>query len=244
MLAKRVILSLALNDGVLFRTKRFRPDYRYTLNFVDLELADEILLLDVTRDGDGTRESFWATIERFSAELFLPTTIGGHLRDVDEVSYAFRVAGADKVLINTEAFRQPELIDKLAHRFGSQSVVLGIDVRDWHVWIDQGREDTGVHALAWAREACARGCGEIVLMDMDRDGSLQGYNLELLSAVSSAVSVPVVSVGGCGNWQHMEDGFAAGADACATSCIFHFTESSLRAAKCYLSDRGLPMRMS
>jgi cyclase len=241
MLAKRIVLALTLNDGVLFRTKRFRPDYRYTLNFVDLELADEILLLDVTRNG--TRDSYRATVDRFSRELFLPTTIGGRLDSLEEAAWAFREAGADKILVNTWAWREPEIITVLASKYGTQSIVVGIDVKDWHVWIDQGREDTGAHVLDWAREAVCRGAGELVLMDMDRDGSLQGYNYDLVGAVSRAVDVPVVAVGGCGNWQHMHEGFAAGADACATACIHHFTNTSLRAAKDYLAGQGLPMRM-
>lgn len=244
MLAKRLILSLTLNDGVLFRTKRFRPDYRYSINFVDIELADEILLLDVTRyPRGGSRENFWAAVQRFSRELFLPATIGGHFMDTGEIARAFHDYGTDKILINTEAFRQPEFIEVLAHKYGSQSVVVGIDVRDWHVWIDQGREDTGVHVLDWAREVEHRGAGELVLMDMDRDGSLQGYNVELVRSVAGAVGIPVVAIGGAGNWRHLEEGFAAGADACATACIFHFTEASLRAAKGYLAGRGLPMRL-
>ena len=244
MLAKRVILSLTLNDGVLFRTKRFSPDYRYTLNFVDLELADEILLLDVTRGPKGLhRKHFWDAIDSFSAELFLPTTIGGLFTDSAETHYAFRVGGADKILINTEAFRHPEWITELSHKYGSQSIVIGIDVRGWHVWIDQGREDTGKHVLEWAREVQERGAGEIVLMDMDRDGSLQGYNLELVAAVSSAVGIPVVAIGGCGNWGHMVDGFAAGADACATAVIHHLTAASLKGCKSYLRDKGLEVRL-
>lgn len=249
-LAVRVILCLTLNEGQLSRTKRFRPDRWYTLNFVDMEEADEILLLDVSRKaschtGDGSRlgiSSFLDSVRGFSAELFLPLTVGGHIASMADVKAAFD-AGADKIVINTHAFRHPEFIAQIAHKCGSQAVCVSIDVKDWHVWIDRGREDTGRHVLEWAREAVSRGAGELLLMDMDRDGSLEGYNLELVQAVSGAVSVPVVAVGGCGNWSHLVEGFHAGAHGCATSCIFHFTKPSLLAAKSYLGQAGLPVRI-
>ncbi len=243
MLARRVIIALTLNDGVLFRTKQFTPDYRYTLNFVDLELADEILLIDVTRPQFGKRENFWKTVDRFSEELFLPTTIGGKFKEIEEIDEAFRVHGADKILINTLGYESPEIIDQLAHKYGSQSVVVGIDVKDDHVYIRQGRVDTGQRAYNWAGEVQDRGAGEIVLMDMKRDGSLQGYNLDLINYVSIPLNIPVVAIGGCGCWQHMVDGFEAGANACATTVIHHFTAASLKAAKTYLKEKGLPVRL-
>ncbi len=241
MLAKRVILSLTLNDGVLFRTKRFTPDYRYTLNFVDMELADEVVILDVTRPKGGAR--LLDTARSYVDRLFLPLAVGGGVDRVDVAAALLRDIGADKVVVNTEAFRQPEFITQIAEKFGSQSCVVSIDVKDWHVFIDQGREYTGVHVLEWAREAVCRGAGEILLMDMERDGSLMGMNLELIEAVAGKVSVPVVAIGGCGNWGHMHEAFQAGADAVATQVIHHFTTPSLRAAKTYLRDRGLEVRL-
>lgn len=242
-LAVRVILCLTLNEGQLSRTKRFRPDRWYTLNFVDMEEADEIFLLDVSRlwIWETERNVFLKAVADFSANLFLPLTAGGWITSMADVKAAFE-AGADKIVINTHAFRHPEFITQIAHKYGSQAVCVSIDVKDWHVWIDRGREDTGRHVLEWAREAVSRGAGELLLMDMDRDGSLEGYNLELVQAVSGAVSVPVVAVGGCGNWSHLVEGFHAGAHGCATSCIFHFTRPSLLAAKSYLGEAGLPVR--
>ncbi len=242
MLAKRVILSLTLNDGVLFRTKRFTPDYRYTLNFVDMELADEIVILDVTRDRAASA-AIGEHARVYVDRLFLPLAVGGGLRDVRMAEHLLRDVGADKVVVNTEAFRQPEFITQIAEKFGSQSCVVSIDVKGWHVFIDQGREYTGVHVLEWAQEAVCRGAGEILLMDMERDGSLMGMNLELIEAVSSKVKVPVVAIGGCGNWGHMHEAFEVGADAVATQVIHHFTTPSLRAAKTYLRDRGLEVRL-
>lgn len=240
-LAVRVILCLTLNEGQLSRTKRFRPDRWYTMNFVDMEEADEIVLLDVSRDNGTGSVDFLARVSDFSANLFLPLTVGGHITSMADVKAAFD-AGADKVVINTHAFRHPEFISQIAHKHGSQACVVSIDVKDWHVWIDRGREDTGCHVLEWAKEAVQRGAGELLLMDWYRDGSLEGYNLELVQAVSGAVSVPIVAMGGCGNWGHLVEGFHAGAHGCATSCIFHFTKPSLLAAKGYLGQAGLPVR--
>lgn len=241
-LAARVILSLTLNEGQLCRTKRFRPDRWYTLNFVDMELADEILLLDVSRDCSPVDNRFLDSVSDFSANLFLPLTVGGWITSMDDVKAAFD-AGADKIVVNTHAFRHPEFITEISHKWGSQACTVSIDIKDWHVWIDRGSEDTGVHVLEWAREAVRRGAGELLLMDIDRDGSLEGYNLELLEAVSRAVSVPVVAVGGCGRWDHMVEGLKSGAGACATACIFHFTRPSLEAAKAHLDRAGIEVRI-
>ncbi|KKK93038.1 hypothetical protein LCGC14_2696880, partial [marine sediment metagenome] len=220
-LAVRVILCLTLNEGQLSRTKRFRPDRWYTLNFVDMEEADEIVLLAVTREpSEAAQMAFHDTVRQFSEQLFLPLSVGGHISDLAGVHNLFAV-GADKVVINTHAFRHPEFITQIAHKYGSQAVCVSIDVKDWHVWIDRGSEDTGMHVLEWAREAVSRGAGELLLMDMDRDGSLEGYNLELTRAVAGALTVPVVAVGGCGNWSHMVEVIRDGhASACATAAFF------------------------
>lgn len=242
MLKPRLILSLCLNDGELTRTKLFRPDRWYTLSFVDLELADEIVLLDVTRPGQGERANFWRTFEKFTDQLFLPICMGGGNKSVADAREAM-LRGADKIVINTEAFRRPELITELAYKFGSQAVVVSIDVKDDHVYIDQGREDTGCRVLDWAVEAQRRGAGEILLMDMDRDGSLAGYNLGLIENIVGSVKIPVVGVGGCGAWRHMQEGLAAGLDGAATQIIHHFTAASLRGAKRWLVDHGTEMRI-
>lgn len=252
MLAKRVILSLCLSEGQLTRTKLFRPDRWYPLNYVDLELADEIVLLDVTRPdpmdlnaslGTGAqREKFWTTVRDFSRNLFVPLSVGGFLRSMDDVKRAF-AEGADKVVINTGILESPGLLEAVANKYGNQAAVCSIDVRNNEVFSRQGTRPTGYDPVGFGQACVARGSGEIILMDITRDGSLQGYNLPLITAVSHAVPVPVVAVGGCGNWSHMADGFAAGADACATSVIFHLTATSLRACKTYLAEKGLEVRL-
>lgn len=257
MLKKRIILSLCLSNGQLTRTKWFRPDRWYTLNFVDLELADEIVLLDVTRGQSATgqltrtnmaglaewgerREKFWATVRDFSRNLFLPLSVGGFIRNMDDVRRAF-AEGADKVVVNTELCRRPDFGREIAEKYGSQALVGSMDCKNGLVYISQAGENTGIDVRAYCELLVTQGVGEILLMDIARDGSLQGYNLDLIR--TAAVGVPVITVGGMGCWRHAEEGFAAGADACATQVIFHYTTTSLTACKSYLQDHGVPMRL-
>jgi len=235
MLKKRVILSLCLNDGQLTRTKKFRCDRWYSLKIVDLQHADEIMLIDVTREGKS--EKFWPKVAEFQEELFLPLTVGGHMEDgVDALK-----RGADKVLVNTSAYRHPEIITMLAEKIGSQSVVLGIDSRGGFVSIEHGQRDTGRRASCWAREAIDRGAGEIVVTDIDRDGSLEGYNLDLVTELSQ-LDVPIIANAGCGTWRHMKEAFDAGADGAATSVIHHLTASSLKSCKKWLAENDVEVR--
>lgn len=243
MLTRRLIVTLTLNEGSLFRTKRFTPDRLYTMSFVDMEMADEMVVLDITRPG-GDSARTWRRAEEFGDNLFLPLAMGGGVRTVDDALRLMRECGADKIVVNTQAYRDPGFIARLADKIGSQSVVVSIDAKDGIVHIDQGRESTGAMAQDWARKAEAMGAGEIYLMDMDRDGSLQGYNLDLLKAVSSAVRIPVVISGGCGNFQHMHEAFEAGADACSTSVIHHFSRTGMNAMKEKLSAKGHNVRVS
>jgi cyclase len=243
MLKRRVILGLTLNDGVLFRTKNFVPDYRYTLSYVDYRLADELIILDVTRPG-GDRTNFERVIKEIADQLALPIAIGGWIRNIVQVQRLFRQLGADKVVINTEAVNRPSFISELAKTYGSQAVVVSIDARDGGLLIEQGRKLLRHDPVEWARQAAGLGAGEIVVLDANRDGALEGYNLELLHRIVDAVKIPVVIRGGCGNWAHMKAAFDAGADGAVTQNIFHFTNPSLAAAKKYLHDCGIPVRMT
>lgn len=217
------------------------------MNFVDMELADEIVILDITRvrasGGRGRGSDFSNRAGAFADKLFLPLSIGGGITDVAAARYLMREVGADKVVVNTQAFRRPTFISELAEKFGSQSVVVSIDVKDGIVHTDQGRTCTDHTAIEWAQEAEEYGAGEIYLMDMTRDGSLRGYNLDLLKDIVSSVKIPVIISGGCGSWKHMAEGFDAGADACSTSVIHHFTKTSLNAAKTYLHENGHTVRL-
>lgn len=242
MLKKRLIAALALNNGVLFRTKLFRPDYRYTLNFVDLWSIDEIVALDVTRPGEGERANFEAAIERIAENCFVPLTVGGGIRSLDDIKRLFDL-GADKFAINTAALERPALVSELTQKLGSQAITVSIDVKDCKVYSHCGTVETEWGCEAWAREVERRGAGEILLTAMERDGSLQGYDLDLVKRIVDAVSIPVIALGGCGNWKHAADVLKI-ADGACTQNIYHFTEASIKGAKTYLDQHGVPVRVS
>jgi cyclase len=239
---------LTFNDGVLFRTREFLPDYRYTLNFVDAWSVDEIVVLDITRPGEGERENFYTVVEQFARRCFVPLAAGGGVRDLEEIRTLLQL-GADKVVINTEAVRRPEFITESAKAFGSQCVVVSIDAktrgeRTYEVFTHFGTQPIGLDPAQWARRAQALGAGEILITSIDKDGSLEGYDNELNKAVSEAVEIPVLISGGAGKWQDFVDGFTLGkASAVCTTNIYHFTDTSIRSAKRYLLDRGIEVRV-
>ncbi len=249
MLRKRVITVLTFNDGVLFRTKLFRPDYRYTLNFVDSWSVDEVVVLDITRPGEGDGPNFEEVIRSFASRCFVPLSAGGGIRTLDDVR-RFMALGADKVVVNSGALERPGLIGEIAEAYGVQCVVLSIDAKrhddgSYEVFGNCGSRPTGRSPEDWAREGESLGAGEILITAIDRDGWLQGYDIELCRNVSDAVSVPVLALGGCGSWKHMSEVISdAGVSAACTQNIYHFTEASIRAAKKYLGSKGLPVRMS
>ena len=228
MLKVRVIITLTFNDGVLFRTKKFVPDYRYTTSYLSVDSVDEVFLIDITKNGPSAASL--RAMERYSDNCFAPVTMGGWIRSVDDVKKLFDI-GADKVVIGRAARENPSLLLDIAHKWGSQAAVFGLDVRAGNVG-----------AASDAFMAQNSGAGEILLTDVERDGSLMGYNIPLLRRVSSAVSVPVVISGGCGGWRHMKEAFDNGADGCTTSVIHHFAETSLSAFKKALSNEGVPVR--
>ncbi|MHC8509140.1 MAG: imidazole glycerol phosphate synthase subunit HisF [Rhodospirillales bacterium] len=246
MLRKRVVTVLTFNDGVLFRTKLFTPDYRYTHNFIDTWSVDEIIALDVTRPGEGARDNFWKVLGQLARSCFVPLTVGGGVRTVEDVRRAM-AAGADKVAVNSGALERPELISEIASAYGRQCVVLSIDAAQkpeggYTVMADFARRDTGLDPADWAQRGEALGAGEILVTSVERDGSLEGYEEPLCRAVAEAVSAPVLILGGAGNWRHFEQGFALGAQAVCTQNIHHFTETAVASAKAYLAKRGVSVR--
>lgn len=242
-----MITVLTFSDGILFRTKKFVPDYRYTLNFVDAWSVDEIVILDVSRRERKVSETFKAVVQKFAQECFVPIAVGGNIRSVQDVR-AYLDVGADKVVLNTGALEKPELITEVAKSFGRQCVVMSIDAKlehdTYNVYGDCGQKPTGINVVEWAQECERLGAGEIMLNSIERDGSLQGYELGLCKAVSSSVNIPVLICGGAGNWRHFKDGFEQGcADAVCTNNIYHFTEASIHSAKKYLRNAGLNVRV-
>ncbi|MFA5339115.1 MAG: imidazole glycerol phosphate synthase cyclase subunit [Candidatus Omnitrophota bacterium] len=247
MLKKRLITVLTFNNGVLFRTKDFCPDYRYTLNFVDSWSIDEIVVLDVTRPAAGERKNFYDVVSRFAEKCFVPLAAGGGVRCIGDFKTLLGL-GADKVTINTAAVERPEFISEAAKLYGSQCVVLSIDAKKnergkYEVFTDFGKKASGLDPVGWAKRAEDLGAGEILISSIDKDGSLEGYDNELNRMVADAVGIPVLVCGGAGKWQDFVDGFKDGhASAVCTTNIYHFTETSIKSAKSYLKNSGIDVR--
>lgn len=251
MLAKRIIPCLDVMNGRVVKGVNF-VNLRDAGNPVeqaavyDREGADELVFLDITASHEG-RNTVLDMVRSVADTLFIPFCVGGGVRTIDDMR-ATLLAGADKVAINSAAVRTPDLIDRGAWAFGSQCIVVAIDPKwtgtAWEVYINGGRVPTGLDAIAWARQVEARGAGEILLTSMDRDGTKDGYNLELTAAVSEAVSIPVIASGGAGSPEHFYDALTVGrADAALAATLFHFSELRVGALKQYLADRGVPVRL-
>lgn len=257
MLAKRVIPCLDVHDGKVTRGVRFGRAEAGELRFVGEPVefalryneqgADELVFYDITASAHG-RATMIEVIERTAAQCFMPLTVGGGLRSIEDMSAMLR-AGADKVSINTAAIAEPELILRGAKKFGSQCVVVSIDCKRvgpdrWEVYSHGGRRATGLDALEWAKRAVALGAGELVLNSIDADGTRAGYDVELTRRVSEAVHVPVIASGGAGSLEHMAQVLLEGrADAVLAASIFHFSEYTVAQVKQYLALRGVPVRL-
>ncbi len=253
MLAKRIIPCLDVNagrvvKGVNFLNLRDAGDPVEIAKRYNDEGADEITFLDITASSD-QRGLILDIIERVAEQVFIPLTVGGGVREVNDVRRLLN-AGADKISINTSAVTNPELVKAAADKFGSQAIVVAIDARKktdstgWEVFTHGGRKATGLDVIAWAKKMNALGAGEILLTSMDRDGTKSGFDLALTRAVAEAVSVPVIASGGVGTLAHLADGVLEGkADAVLAASIFHFGEFTVREAKRHLAARGIEMRL-
>ena len=263
MLAKRIIPCLDVNagrvvKGVNFVSLRDAGDPVEVARRYDAEGADELTFLDITASSD-QRDIIVEVIEAVANQVFIPLTVGGGVRKVDDVRRLLN-AGADKISINTAAVQTPRLVADASARFGAQCIVVAIDARrrvdsepdarrgpeasGWEVFTYGGRTATGLDAVDWAREVVELGAGEILLTSMDRDGTKLGFDLELTRAVADAVSVPVIASGGVGSLQDLADGVLAGrADAVLAASIFHYGEFTVQQAKQHMASCGIPMRL-
>jgi cyclase len=252
MLRTRLIPVLIVRRGQVVQSLRFQhtniihQKAAIAVEYFNRWAADEIVVLDVTRDRSG-REAFVETVSDLASRCFVPLTVGGWVTSVDDVRALLR-AGADKVVVNTEAVRRPAFVGECASVFGQQCIVVAVDARrdadgGHRVWVDRGRERTEWTPAAWARRAQEAGAGEIFLTSIDHDGARVGYDLELVHSVVAAVDVPVVAFGGVSTWQHLVDGIVAGgADAVAAANVFHYTEHSAKRAKEFMRQAGLAVR--
>ncbi|HEX8674984.1 MAG TPA: imidazole glycerol phosphate synthase subunit HisF [Longimicrobium sp.] len=251
-LAKRIIPCLDVKEGrvvkgIQFEGLRDAGDPVEQAMRYDAERADELCFLDITASHEG-RSSMLEVIRRTAESIFIPFTVGGGVRSVEDF-VAILGAGADKVSVNTAALEDPALVARAAEHFGSQCVVVAIDARSsessesgYEVFTHGGRRAAGIDAVEWARRVESLGAGEILLTSMDRDGTRDGYDLELLRAVSGAVRIPVIASGGAGALEHLDAGLAAGAHAVLAASIFHFGEYTLGEARRYLAARGHAVR--
>jgi cyclase len=252
MALKRVIPCLDVDQGRVVKGTNF-VDIRDAGDPVELaarydtEGADELVFLDITASHE-RRETIVELARRTADNVFIPFTIGGGIRSVEDAQ-AVLDAGADKVSVNSAALARPELIGELADVFGAQCVVAAIDAKrrddgGWDVYVNGGRDRTGREAVEWAREAVERGAGEILLTSMDRDGTTDGYDIELTRAIADAVGVPVIASGGAGELEHLSEAIGeGGADAVLCASIFHYGTFRVRDAKQHLADAGIPVRL-
>jgi cyclase len=258
MLAKRIIPCLDVTAGRVVKGVNF-VGLRDAGDPVDIAAryneqgADELTFLDITATSDG-RDLILHMIEAVASQVFIPLTVGGGVRSVDDVRRLLN-AGADKVSFNSAAVANPQVIRDASEKYGAQCIVVAIDAKErprndpaaspaWDVYTHGGRKNTGLDAVAWARQMAEFGAGEILLTSMDRDGTRTGFNLPLTRAVSDAVPVPVIASGGVGSLEHLAEGIQqGGADAVLAASIFHYGEHTVGEAKAFMAARGIPMRL-
>lgn len=253
MLTKRIIPCLDVTGGRVVKGVNFvnlkdAGDPVEVAAYYDKAGADELVFLDITASSD-ERDIMRDMVARTAEQVFIPFTVGGGIRDVDDFRDILKL-GADKISINSAALKRPELISEAAWRFGSQCVVVAIDAKrradgsGWDVYLNGGRVNTGRDALEWAVEAERRGAGEILLTSMDADGTKDGYDIKLTRAVAQAVNIPVIASGGAGRLEHFYDAITDGlADAVLAASLFHYRELEIMQVKRYLAERGVPVRI-
>lgn len=249
--AKRIIPCLDVNNGRVVKGVNFvglkdAGDPIEVAKRYNDEGADELCFLDITASSDG-RDTIVHVVEEVAKQLFIPLTVGGGIRKIDDISRLLNV-GCDKVSLNSSAVDNPNLIYEAANKFGSQCIVVAIDVKknskgSYNVFVHGGRKDTGLDAIQWAKKVYDLGAGEILLTSMDSDGTKAGYDLNITSAISNSVQIPVIASGGAGTMQHILQAFQNGADAALAASIFHYKEIEIMKLKEFLKDNGIGVRI-
>jgi imidazole glycerol-phosphate synthase subunit HisF len=251
MLAKRIIPCLDVRDGRVVKGTQFvdlkdAGDPVENAKRYDRQGADEIAFLDITASYE-ERDILIDIVRRTAAEIFIPLTVGGGIRRLDDIRKLLK-AGADKISINTAAVRGPRFVERASKRFGSQCIVIAIDAKrkegGWEVYTHGGRVPTGIDALLWAKQMEKMGAGEILLTSMDRDGTKDGYDIDLTRTISESVGIPVIASGGVGTLKHLYEGLVDGkASAVLAASIFHYREFTISQVKSYLKKRGVTVRL-
>jgi cyclase len=251
MLAKRIIPCLDMKDGRVVKGTQFvdlkdAGDPVENAKVYDQQGADEIAFLDITASYE-KRNILIEIVRKTAEEIFIPLTVGGGIRSLEDIRRLLK-AGADKVSINTAAVRDPNLVEKASKRFGSQCIVIAIDAKrrdeGWEVYTHGGRIPTGIDAVLWAKRVEGMGAGEILLTSMDRDGTKDGYDIELTRTISEGVGIPVIASGGVGTLEHLYEGLTLGkASAVLAASIFHYREFTIAQVKSYLKEKGVTVRL-
>lgn len=246
MLKKRIIITLTFLNGVLFRTKKFKPDYRYTKNFIDLWSIDELILIDISEKKFS--KNFLDLIAFFSKNCFVPISVGGGINTIENADIFFK-NGADKIVLGSNAINKKNLIGQISKKYGNQSIIQSVDCKKilkdntYTVMGSSGTENLLQNPIEFSSKALERGAGEIMINNIDNDGSLMGYDLDLIKLVSKKINCPILALGGAGNWQHILDLLSkTDISAACTQNIFHFTEESILSAKKFLKDNNIKVR--
>ena len=249
MLAKRIITTLMLNNGILYRSKKFIPDYRYTLNFIDMWSVDEVVLLDITRNlnfESEEKKNFFNEMNKISKNSYIPLAVGGCIRKLKHIETLLK-NGADKIIINSIALEDINFINLAAKEFGTQCIVVSIDIKyenkKFNLMKNYGKQISKYNVLEYIQIVQEKNAGEIFLQSVDRDGSLLGYNLDILEHVKEKIKVPLIVSSGAGNWSHVKDvlnkDYVSGA---SLTNIYHFTEESINSAKKFIYQNNINIR--
>lgn len=247
MLKKRLIISLTFNEGVLFRTKMFSPDYRYTKNFVDLWNADEIILIDVSKKEKKLEDNFLKIIKFFIENCHLPITVGGGISSTEVAKKIFDL-GVEKIIVNSSTYENPEITSDLVKTFGSSSIIQAIDFKkvdgmEYTIKINNGKKKIDKDIDEYIKFILSLNVGEIFFNSIDNDGGLMGFDLNLIDKFSKKIDVPIIVQGGGGNWNHFYEVLKLkNISAACTQNIYHFTEASLKSAKKFLSSKNILVR--
>lgn len=249
LLPKRIIFSLNFLDGVLYRTRNFAPDYRYTHNFIDLWSIDEIVILDISRNitfEDKKKENFIKVLNNLSKNSFVPFSVGGHITKLKHIEKLLK-NGADKIVLNSIAYKNKKFVMEAAKEFGSSCVVVSIDVKlfkkKYEIYSKNGKEKINKNLKDHIKEMQEMGAGEIFIQSIDRDGTLEGFDLNLVNEIKNYIKVPFIICSGAGNWKHFFEAFKFDIiSGAATNNIFHFTEKSINTFKNLLKDKDILIR--
>lgn len=245
MLKKRIIISLTFLDGVLFRTKKFNPDYRYTKNFVDLWSIDELILIDISKKKFSN--NYLNIINFFSTNCFVPICIGGGIKSLKDADLYFK-NGADKVLLGPESTNNPSILKEISMKYGQQSIIQSLDCKkikdnEYSVYSNSGSKNLNISPETIGNQALLNGAGEILINSIDNDGSLLGFDLNLVKNLSQQLDCPIIALGGAGNWSHILELFKkTNISAACTQNIFHFTEHSVLSLKNFLENNSIKIR--